>query len=402
MKSQNMIVFSSCFLVFMVIGVPTVKRKDKNYLITTLHGLIDGLQESEKKQVLILIFLSDLKAEAFQSVVREVKSVFPNELNSGLMKIIKAPLSYYPTLEGLPALWKDKPQRVKWRSKQVLDYAFLFNHVYNNYSAKYYLHVEDDLIIKKGYLTHIIGFIKRNRKKNWSILEFANTIGFIGWMYRSADLGRLAKFLRTYYWSLPVDMLSRHYNEFHLYGNPKWAIYEPQLFLHGGLHSSLDGVTRKATVVPIIRYKNCTNPEANISTSIKNAMPTKYTDISRIYRHKSLHDYFWGKDFDIGDYILLRFIKNETNVVKIAVLSGGEEAGLDFFGGAKISWSDSQNCDKYISWKSFKEKRELIAVSKDPKGILCKCIKIEVTALRKDKKGRLRWLYVQEIAVWTI
>ncbi|KAK3711391.1 hypothetical protein QZH41_003530 [Actinostola sp. cb2023] len=72
--------------------------------------------------------ICDVEQEAIQSVANEIKSEFPSELSSGLMRIINAPRSYYPSLENLPGLWKDKPKRVQWRSKQCLDYAFLFDY----------------------------------------------------------------------------------------------------------------------------------------------------------------------------------------------------------------------------------------------------------------------------------
>lgn len=257
-----------------------MKRKNELYLVNTLRGLCDGLQGSDKNHVEILVFLSDIEQEAIESVSTTILSEFRHEVNTGLIKVIRAPVSYYPSLDGLPVLWKDSPKRVKWRSKQCLDYAFLFNYVYNNYTTKYYLHIEDDLLIDKGYLKYIKSFITKNQEESWSILEFSKSIGFIGWLYRTSDLGYLAKFIRTYYWSLPVDMLCRHYNEFHLYGNPSWAVHYPSIFHHAGQYSSLDGVTRTATVIPPKKYRNHSNPEAAITTSIKTAMPNKYTDIT--------------------------------------------------------------------------------------------------------------------------
>lgn len=395
---MNRFVSFCSFPAFLVIGVPTIKRRRQNYLTNTLRGLVEGLEKNDLKKVLILIFLSDVEQEAVQNVAKKVQSEFSKELNSGLIRMIKAPYYYYPNLDDLPLLWKDKLPRVKWRSKQCLDYAFLFHHVYCNYFGKYYLHIEDDIIAKRGYFNDIVKFTELNMHKNWSVLEFADTSGFIGWMYRANDLGRFAVFLRTYFWWLPVDMLGRHFNEFHLYGNPRWAKYRPSLFIHNGHISSLDGQTRKINITR--KHKSSTNPEAAITTSIKPAM-NRYSDISKPYSETN-YDFFWGKDLHVGDYILLDFVNN-VNVAKVVVDSGGSAAIEDYFGGASILWSGFKDCSEFALWRSFRNVRQLVAESDRPGGIPSWCIKIEVNLLRINQdKNNTRWIFIEEIAVWTI
>jgi len=345
--------------------------------------------------VLILIFISDVEQEAIQSVANEIKSEFPSELSSGLMRIINAPRSYYPSLENLPGLWKDKPKRVQWRSKQCLDYAFLFD--YSKDLGQYYVQIEDDVLTERDYLKKIKNFIDMNRRRKWSLLEFGSR-GFIGMMYRSSDLAKLAKFVRAYFWVLPVDFLHRFYNEFHLYGSHRWAIYEPPVFRHIGKVSSLQGQFRKLGDIEILKriYNDSSNPPANISTSIK---AVKKYQIESTY--DTLTQIFWGKDLHIGDYILIQFHK-PVKVVKFVVESGGAKAEQDYFGGANISRSASRDCEQYTLWKEFNESKQLRVVSADPKGILCSCLKIEVTALRNDKNNKVRWLIIRELAVWTM
>jgi len=392
---------SAFFSAYLIIGIPTVKRKKESYLTVTLNELISGLAQNDTEKVVIVVFLSDLEPDKIRSVTKDITKNFPKEINSGLIKIIKAPISYYDnqTFEGIPALWKDKPDRIKWRTKQCLDYAFLFNYIYLNYPGKYYLHMEDDILTTNGYFKTIQNFIKVNENNNWSILEFAKSLGFIGFLYRSSDLGRLARFVRTYYWSFPVDMLARHYHEFHLYGNPSWAVHKPPVFEHMGVYSSLEGVTRKPRLqVPQREYTTCDNPPANITTSITAAMKD-YPNVASTYAKKpGKYNYFWGKDITIGDYILIQFDKPE-NISKIVIISGGKLSELDYFGGANVSRSISRDCDKFVFWQKFNEEKHLMISERN--GTLCSCIKIEVTALRKDDKYRTRWILIEDIAIWT-
>ena len=55
-----------------------------------------------------------------------MKKKFPSAIEEGLLQVITAVPEYYPNLDNLPMLYGDKKSRVKWRSKQSLDYSFLY------------------------------------------------------------------------------------------------------------------------------------------------------------------------------------------------------------------------------------------------------------------------------------
>ncbi|KAK2501923.1 hypothetical protein MC885_016836 [Smutsia gigantea] len=51
------------FSVSIVMGIPTVKREVKSYLIETLHSLIDNLYPEEKLDCVIVVFIGELQSK---------------------------------------------------------------------------------------------------------------------------------------------------------------------------------------------------------------------------------------------------------------------------------------------------------------------------------------------------
>ena len=59
-------------------------------------------------------------------VIEEMKKNFPAAIEDGLLHVITALPEYYPDLDNLPLLYGDDKNRVRWRSKQSLDYSFMY------------------------------------------------------------------------------------------------------------------------------------------------------------------------------------------------------------------------------------------------------------------------------------
>lgn len=53
---------------------------------------------------------------------------FPSQIESGLIDVVSPSPSYYPNLDKLRITLGDPLERVKWRSKQNLDFAFLMSY----------------------------------------------------------------------------------------------------------------------------------------------------------------------------------------------------------------------------------------------------------------------------------
>lgn len=81
-------------------------------------------------------------------------SEFDASIDSGLLEIIVPSAKFYPPdLDLLPSTFNDPPERMRWRTKQNLDYAYLMMYCQNR--AKFYMQLEDDVVTKPNYLKEI-------------------------------------------------------------------------------------------------------------------------------------------------------------------------------------------------------------------------------------------------------
>lgn len=100
-------------------------------------------------------------------------------MESGLIDVIAPHPSYYPDLNNLRKTLGDPPERVRWRSKQNLDFAFLM--MYSQPKATFYVQLEDDILAKKNCVSKMKAFAldKIAKKEPWFVLVFCQ-LGFIG------------------------------------------------------------------------------------------------------------------------------------------------------------------------------------------------------------------------------
>ena len=158
---------------------------------------------------------------------------FGEALQSGLLEIISPPPSFYPDLNELRVTLNDPVERVKWRTKQNLDYAFLM--MYAQSRGIYYVQLEDDILTTPGYVTKMKKFALKKDSMNldWFLLDFCQ-LGFIGktkcnqtkfseywwfwWlvamirhrtgkMFKSVDLPYIIQFAIMFHNDKPVDWL---------------------------------------------------------------------------------------------------------------------------------------------------------------------------------------------------
>ena len=155
----------------------------------------------------------------------------------------------YPPLDLCPphCNYKDEAKRVKWRSKQNVDYAFLM--YYAASLAPYYLQLEDDLNFASNWISKITGFLTSSfppsyvSKENapWRLIDFSQ-LGFIGKMFQSDELTRLAQFLLLFYDQMPCDILLAQWVLSMTQGKKieYWKSHS-SLFQHVGIFRSLGG-----------------------------------------------------------------------------------------------------------------------------------------------------------------
>uniref|UniRef100_A0A8I6A1A7 Alpha-1,3-mannosyl-glycoprotein 4-beta-N-acetylglucosaminyltransferase A n=1 Tax=Rattus norvegicus TaxID=10116 RepID=A0A8I6A1A7_RAT len=349
--------------VSIVMGIPTVKREVKSYLIETLHSLIDNLYPEEKLDCVIVVFIGETDLDYVHSVVANLEKEFSREISSGLLEVISPPESYYPDLTNLKETSGDSKERVRWRrrTKQNLDYCFLM--MYAQEKGIYYIQLEDDIIVKQNYFNTIKNFALQLSSEEWMILEFSQ-LGFIGKMFQAPDLALVVEFILMFYKEKPIDWLLDHILWVKICNPEKDAKhcdrqkanlrirFRPSLFQHVGLHSSLSGKIQKLTdkdyMKPLL-LKIHVNLPAEVSTSLK------------VYQGHTLEKTYMGEDFfwaitpTAGDYILFKFDK-PVNVESYLFHSGNQEHPGDILLNTTVEVLPLKSDSLEIS-KEIKDKR---------------------------------------------
>ncbi|XP_061541081.1 alpha-1,3-mannosyl-glycoprotein 4-beta-N-acetylglucosaminyltransferase B isoform X6 [Phycodurus eques] len=136
-----------------------------------------------------------------------ISARFPSEIRSGLLEVVSPSVHFYPDFSHLRESFGDPKERVRWRTKQNLDYCFLM--MYARAKGTYYVQLEDDIVARPAYLSTMKKFALQQPSDDWMILEFSQ-LGFIGKMFKSSDLSLIAEFMLMFYKDKPIDWLLDH------------------------------------------------------------------------------------------------------------------------------------------------------------------------------------------------
>uniref|UniRef100_A0A4W3HET9 Alpha-1,3-mannosyl-glycoprotein 4-beta-N-acetylglucosaminyltransferase B n=1 Tax=Callorhinchus milii TaxID=7868 RepID=A0A4W3HET9_CALMI len=316
--------------VSIVMGVPTVRREVHTYLVDTLNSLIYELSPEEKEDCVIVVLIAEVMWETIQAPSLSFLSRFPNEIQSGLLEVLAPSLNYYPDFSHLKETFGDPKERVRWRTKQNLDYCFLM--MYAQLKGTYYVQLEDDIVARPSYFGTMKNFALQQPSEEWMILEFSQ-LGFIGKMFKSLDLSLIVEFILMFYKDKPIDWLLDHILWVKVCNPEKDAKhcdrqkanlrirFKPSLFQHVGTHSSLAGKIQKLKDKDFgkhMLHKGHSNPPAEVTTSLKT------------YQHFTLEkaylgeDFFWAFTPVAGDFIRVRFF-TPVKVDKFFFRSGNIE-----------------------------------------------------------------------------
>uniref|UniRef100_A0A8C9RNF2 Alpha-1,3-mannosyl-glycoprotein 4-beta-N-acetylglucosaminyltransferase A n=1 Tax=Scleropages formosus TaxID=113540 RepID=A0A8C9RNF2_SCLFO len=320
--------------VSIVMGIPTVKRQVRSYLAETLHSLINKLLPEEKLDCVLVVYVGETDTDFVHSVIRSLEKEFSSEFSSGLLEVISPPASYYPDLNNLKETFGDSKERVRWRTKQNLDYSFLM--MYAASKGLYYVQLEDDIVAKPNYFGIMKNFALQLSTEDWMILEFSQ-LGFIGKLFQSPDLNLVVEFILMFYKEKPIDWLLDHILWVKVCSPEKDAKhcerqksslrvrFRPSLFQHVGLHSSLTGKIQKLTdkdfLKPVLRNIHM-NPPAELSTTLK---VYQGHNLEKAYTGE---DFFWATTPIAGDYILFKF-DQPVNIERYLFRSGSPEHSGD-------------------------------------------------------------------------
>nr|XP_013052089.2 alpha-1,6-mannosyl-glycoprotein 4-beta-N-acetylglucosaminyltransferase-like [Anser cygnoides]XP_013052090.2 alpha-1,6-mannosyl-glycoprotein 4-beta-N-acetylglucosaminyltransferase-like [Anser cygnoides]XP_013052091.2 alpha-1,6-mannosyl-glycoprotein 4-beta-N-acetylglucosaminyltransferase-like [Anser cygnoides]XP_013052092.2 alpha-1,6-mannosyl-glycoprotein 4-beta-N-acetylglucosaminyltransferase-like [Anser cygnoides] len=376
---------------FLAVGLASVRRPRGYYLPATLMSLFKQSTKEELQEMVVVVHLADKDPGWNARVAADITRKFAHHILLGRLLLIHAPQEFYPTLEGLKRNYNDPEERVKFRSKQNVDYAFLLAFAAN--LSSYYLMIEDDVWSAKSFFTAIRKAVASQEGTNWATLEFSK-LGYIGKLYRSSDLPRLARFLLLFYQEMPCDWLLVH---FRLLLTQKDVIrFKPSLFQHMGLYSSFQGTVNRleddefeadAMDLP-------DNPPAALFTSM-----AVFENYEPLKAYSAAGGYFWGKSPGDGSVFCIVF-HQPARITHVRVRTGSSERQGDFLRAGVLELgrgrqADGRDCSAYITVGTFEkglfERRGLEKGVPSP----VECVRIRVT------KGQSEWLIIQSIDIWT-
>ncbi|XP_060053317.1 alpha-1,3-mannosyl-glycoprotein 4-beta-N-acetylglucosaminyltransferase B isoform X2 [Erinaceus europaeus] len=301
--------------VSVVMGIPSVRREVHSYLTDTLHSLISELSPQEKEDSVIVVLIAETDPQYTSMVTENIKAMFHSEIHSGLLEVISPSPHFYPDFSRLRESFGDPKERVRWRTKQNLDYCFLM--MYAQSKGIYYVQLEDDIVAKPNYLSTMKNFALQQPSEDWMILEFSQ-LGFIGKMFKSLDLSLIVEFILMFYRDKPIDWLLDHILWVKVCNPEKDAKhcdrqkanlrirFKPSLFQHVGTHSSLAGKIQKLKDKDFGKQalrKEHVNPPAEVSTSLKTY---QHFTLEKAYLRE---DFFWAFTPTAGDFIRFRFFQ---------------------------------------------------------------------------------------------
>jgi len=249
-----------------VIGISSIAR-ERDYVADTLRSIMSAMSPSEKHSVKIIIMNGNVPPGA-HAALKEVAQTYRAEIKEGLIKIITNPDPVKGHLQlvdrsKLTLRWQDSVDRVLWRSKQVLDVAFLLEECSKVATPEsYFLMIEDDVIAANNFVTKIRTFMdeKLAPRTDWITASFYNPwtvedleelppykfFGVIGQVFRPHDLPTIVEFLRKNFDQSPLDWL---FVDFLKKFDGKVVVHTPSMFQHVGEVSSLKGKTQPSRAV---------------------------------------------------------------------------------------------------------------------------------------------------------
>ncbi|XP_054879284.1 alpha-1,3-mannosyl-glycoprotein 4-beta-N-acetylglucosaminyltransferase B-like isoform X1 [Poeciliopsis prolifica] len=350
--------------VSMVLGIPTVKREKQSYLVSTLSSLLSGLTSSETQELLIIVFVAETDLQYVESIARSLAENFPKEVQSGLLEVVSPSQHYYPDFNTLKETFGDSKDRVKWRTKQNLDYSFLM--LYAQDKGTYYVQLEDDVFAKSGYYSDMKAFATLASSNEWLYLEFSQ-LGFIGKMFKTRDLPMIAEFFLMFHKDKPIDWLLDHILWVKVCNPEKDNKHcdlqkamlkrrcKPSLFQHVGLHSSLPGKLQQLKDKDFGKqglFQAHSNPTAAVNSSMKHY---QLHSLERLYKGS---DFMWALTPVRGDYILFSF-PQPIRIAGYVFRSGNSQAVEDKFHNTTVEVlpGNTMAAEKLLAGSPIKYKR---------------------------------------------
>ncbi|OCT82053.1 alpha-1,3-mannosyl-glycoprotein 4-beta-N-acetylglucosaminyltransferase C [Xenopus laevis] len=376
---------------FLTVGISSVERKKQNYLLETIDSVFSHLNPEELEEVCLVVFLANQDQSLNLNMARKIQEKFASAINAGLLIVISTSFQNYPPLDNLKRNYNDLPDRVKFRSKQNVDYAFLVNFCAN--LSKFYLMLEDDVSCAHNFLTKIKMSIESQRT-SWTTITFSS-LGYIGKLYHSVDLPKLARFLLLFYDEMPCDWLLDHF--YRSKAQQEMIRIKPSLFQHMGTYSSFQNSHNKLKDKEFMEVveKFGDSPPASCFTNIEAYLDHVADNVCFVGPN-----FFWGKDLTPSSHFTMVFQK-PINIEKVTIITGSADhpgdvlrSGYVQLGQQKVTDNGHQTCKDFTNIGDFHSGVFSNNNINNPMGGNIDCLKVHVSATQEH------WLLIQKVGVW--
>ncbi|XP_030623677.1 alpha-1,3-mannosyl-glycoprotein 4-beta-N-acetylglucosaminyltransferase C [Chanos chanos] len=375
---------------FLTVGLCSVKRKKESYLLDTLQSVFSQSSQKELSEMVVVVHLADFDDNWVKDTVKSISDRFSQQLAQGHLLVIRVAQENYPPLTGLKRNFNDPPDRVTFRSKQNVDYAFLLH--FSSSLSQYYIMIEDDVSCAKGFLTAIRHHIQSKGSSPWVTLEFSK-LGYIGKLYHSEHLTLLSRFLYLFYQEMPCDFLLSHFRV--LLMQSEVIRFKPSLFQHRGIYSSFQGTYNKLKDEDFVE-ELADNPPADVVTDI-----TAYKDHSPNKAYDQGIEYFWGTSpINEGNFFMV-VLHTPVKLSRILIKTGSEDkkdilsSAVVELGETVVRTEGSPKCFGFHKLGVLEggrfEQRDISGTFHVP----VSCLRIRVT------DSQLDWVIIQNIQIWT-
>lgn len=350
--------------------------------------MLNKTSQDDLKKIVFVVFLADLnETEWKNSAENEIKSKHLEHIKNGSLVVIQASSHFYADMT------KNESNYLNWRRKQNYDYAYLMK--YSEHLSEYYMQMEDDVIACDGYFSAIVKFIHEQKDSSWTCLEFSE-LGFIGKLYHSNHINKLADMLLMFSHSQPVDFTFLYFNI--LMGQGYRAIRKPTLFQHMGYHSSLPEKIQQLKD-RYYDFKDKTfkgdNPEAIVKTSLKTVL-----EFPPELAYSKEPGYFWSAAAASEKDTFTVIFKESQIVTSCVIQTGSNDHPGDLVENGVLEASPTlseskENCLDFVVLANFESGAVNVTDVKSKMGVFkIKCLQIRLT------KSQIPWIIIREFAVF--
>ncbi|XP_043856053.1 alpha-1,3-mannosyl-glycoprotein 4-beta-N-acetylglucosaminyltransferase-like protein MGAT4E [Dromiciops gliroides] len=379
----------------LTVGLSSMQSPTGKYLMSTLRSVFKVSSNYELRHITVLVHLADPDPYWLNETVSIIISLFTPQILRGQLIVIHAPSAAYQHLWSQPHIVFNFSDVKTFRSKQMLDYAFLMSFAAN--LSDYFLMIKDDIRCTPNFVTIIQQELEARKDKPWTIMESANR-GLAGKLCHSMDLPKLAGFLLLFYKDESPDMLLLHFRI--LQGQKDPIHLSPFLFYH---------FDRSSSYFPNNSH-TCEEPDnekfQEDSSDIPDNPPAVvYTDMQTLQNHLPQNAYSLDETFFLTPNALpghqLTVILDEgVNVIRVQVLTGTPIEKLQSLEEGKVELGSnpagqSKHCTKYTFLGQLWDGQLDCRLKHRQTGHNVSCVRLLVTSPRDNS-----WVMVRHINIW--